>query len=220
MRRAAASTTLVALSAVTVAPAHAHLVETGFGAFYDGIAHVIVTPADLLVVVALALLAGQQGTRAARHAVFALPVAWLIGGLVGARWPFATALPLLTTLSFALAGALVALNARVRDVGVVAFVIIAGVLHGLMNGATMVPSGRRSIHAPQTVTPTAACVALRTPSDSRTVTIPKYSILIVARFSSCRCRIIQKNHGKSSMKKSLMDRATSVSTTTPKNQLE
>jgi hydrogenase/urease accessory protein HupE len=140
MRRAAASTTLVALSAATVAPAHAHLVETGFGAFYDGIAHVIVTPADLLVVVALALLAGQQGTRAARRAVFALPVAWLIGGLVGARWPFATALPLLTTLSFALVGALVALNARVRDAGVVAFVIIAGVPHGLVNGATMVPA--------------------------------------------------------------------------------
>ena len=68
------------------------------------------------------------------------PVAWLIGGLIGARWPFATALPLLTTLSFALAGALVALNARVRDVGVVAFVIMAGVLHGLVNGATMVPA--------------------------------------------------------------------------------
>jgi hydrogenase/urease accessory protein HupE len=43
-------------------------------------------------------------------------------------------------LSFALVGALVALNARVRDVGVVAFVIIAGVLHGLVNGATMVPA--------------------------------------------------------------------------------
>ncbi|NMQ19702.1 hypothetical protein E4P82_11120 [Candidatus Competibacter phosphatis] len=117
---------IVALTAVVATPAHAHLVETGFGAFYDGIAHVAVTPSDLLVVVALALLAGQGGTRAARYAVFALPVAWLIGGLIGARWPSAATLPLLTTLSFAIAGALVALNARVRDIGVTVFAIVAG----------------------------------------------------------------------------------------------
>ena len=140
MRRMA-SAALVALAAVVAVPAHAHLVETGFGAFYDGIAHVVVTPSDLLVVVALALLAGQRGTRAARYALFALPVAWLIGGLIGARWPSAATLPLLTTLSFALAGALVALNARVRAAGVAALAIVAGVLHGMVNGATMVPMG-------------------------------------------------------------------------------
>ena len=139
MRRTVALVVLAALAAMVVAPAQAHLVETGFGAFYDGIAHVVVTPADLLVVVALALLAGQRGTRAARYAVFALPVAWLIGGLIGARWPSLATLPLLTTLSFALAGALVALNARVRDAGVAALAIAAGVLHGLANGATMTP---------------------------------------------------------------------------------
>lgn len=141
MRRIVASRIIVALSAIIAVPAHAHLVETGFGAFYDGIAHVVVTPADLLVVIALALLAGQQGTRAGRYAVFALPLAWLAGGIVGASWPFATILPLLTTLSFALVGALVALNAKVRDAGVAAFAIAAGVLHGLVNGATMAPAG-------------------------------------------------------------------------------
>lgn len=141
MRRTAAPAVLVALAAAIAAPAHAHLVETGFGAFYDGIAHVVVTPADLLVVVALALLAGQQGTRAARYALVALPVAWLVGGVIGARWPSLATLPLLTTLSFALAGALVTLDARVRDAGVAALAIAAGVLHGLVNGATMTPEG-------------------------------------------------------------------------------
>ena len=136
MRRATPKL-IVALAAVVATPAHAHLVETGFGAFYDGIAHVAVTPSDLLVVVALALLAGQGGTRAARYAVFALPVAWLVGGLIGARWPSAATLPLLTTLSFAIAGALVALNTRMRDVGVTVFAIVAGGLHGFVNGATM-----------------------------------------------------------------------------------
>ena len=142
MRRAAVFRIVVALSGVVVAfPANAHLVETGFGDFYDGIAHVAVTPADLLVVVALALLAGQRGTGAARYVAFALPVAWLAGGLIGARWPSMAAMPLLTTLSFALVGALVALNARLRGVGVAALAVVAGVLHGLANGATMAPAG-------------------------------------------------------------------------------
>jgi hypothetical protein len=141
LKQAASFAARVALAAAVATPAHAHLVETGFGAFYDGIVHVVVTPADLLVVVALALLAGQGGARVARYAVFALPGAWLIGGLIGARWPVAAALPLLTMLSFAVAGALVALNARVRDRGVTALAIAAGMLHGLVNGATMTPTG-------------------------------------------------------------------------------
>jgi len=129
------------VAAVAATPAHAHLVETGFGDFYDGIAHVVLTPADLLIVVALALLAGQRGTAAGRLALFALPLAWLVGGLVGARWPAAGVLPLWTTVSFLLAGALVALNVKVRDVGVAALAIAAGMLHGLVNGATMGPAG-------------------------------------------------------------------------------
>ncbi len=141
MRRTSAFRVIVAFAATVPGPAQAHLVETGFGAFYDGIAHLAVTPADLLVVVALALLAGQRGTRAARFAVFALPVAWFAGGVIGARWPSAPALPLLTTLTFAVAGALVALNAKVRDVGVAALGIAAGLLHGLVNGATMALAG-------------------------------------------------------------------------------
>ena len=133
--------TIAVLTGLAASPVHGHLVETGFGAFYDGLAHVAVTPADLLVVVAIALLAGQRGRDAARLALFALPVAWFAGGLVGARWPEATAWPLWTTLTFAVAGSLVALNARIRDVGVAALAIAAGLLHGLVNGATMVPGG-------------------------------------------------------------------------------
>ena len=133
---------LAATAAATSAPAQAHLVETGFGAFYDGFAHVFVTPADLLVVVALALFAGQRGTGTARLTVFALPAAWLLAGLwSGALTMPASAetdLPLLTTLSFGLAGVLVALNARIPAPAIAAFVILAGLIHGYVNGATMV----------------------------------------------------------------------------------
>jgi hydrogenase/urease accessory protein HupE len=135
----AAGAPLAALLAAR--PAHGHLVETGFGAFYDGVAHVALTPADLLVVLALALLAGQRGRRAGRLALVALPLAWLAGGLVGARWPALGAMPLWTTASFLLAGLLVALDLRLREAVVVAFVIAAGLLHGIVNGATMGPAG-------------------------------------------------------------------------------
>jgi hypothetical protein len=137
---------VLGLTAAAAAPsAQAHLVETGFGAFYDGIAHVLVTPADLLMALALALLAGQRGTQAARWALFALPIAWLAGGLVGARWPGASVLPLWTTLPFLLAGALVALDARVRNVGIAALAVAAGLLHGFVNGATMAPAGASAL---------------------------------------------------------------------------
>jgi hydrogenase/urease accessory protein HupE len=132
---------LAALAGLAASPVHAHLVETGFGAFYDGLAHVAVTPADLLVVVAIALFAGQRGRGAARLALFALPVAWLAGGLVGARWPEATVWPLWTTLTFAVAGALVAVNVKLRNAGVTLLAVVAGLLHGLVNGATMAPGG-------------------------------------------------------------------------------
>jgi urease accessory protein len=129
---------LVALASVLFASAaEAHLVETGFGAFYDGIAHLAMTPSDLLMALALALLAGQRGTAAARWALFALPLAWLMGGLAGANWPGAGPLPLWTTLSLLLAGALVALGARVRNMGIAMLAIPAGTLHGFANGATM-----------------------------------------------------------------------------------
>jgi hydrogenase/urease accessory protein HupE len=132
----------IALLAAGVAfPAQAHLVQTGFGAFYDGLAHVFLTPADLLVVIALALLAGQNGAQAARWTLFALPAAWLAGGLIGARLPAGATMPLLTTLSFGLAGVLVAFRARLVLAGVAGLAILAGLAHGSVNGATLAPGG-------------------------------------------------------------------------------
>ena len=132
--------------AVSIAPSsQAHLVQTGFGAFYDGLAHVAVTPADLLLVLGVALLAGQRGTEAARWTLFALPVAWLAAGMLGARFASEATLPVLTTLTFGLAGALVALNAALRPAGVAAFATVAGLLHGYVNGATLAPGGASAL---------------------------------------------------------------------------
>lgn len=140
MRRAS-TLTLGALLLASAAPAHAHLVETGLGGFYDGIAHLMVTPADVLMVLGLALFAGQRGSTAARRTALLLPLAWLLGGFAGAHWPAAAPSPLLTTLPFALTGALVALDARLRSAGVAAFAVLAGLIHGFADGASMAPAG-------------------------------------------------------------------------------
>lgn len=94
------------------------MVPADFRDFYDGIAHVAATPADLLVALAMALLAGQSGAKGARHAAVALPAMWFAGGILGAHRSSAGAMALPTTLSLAIAGALGVLNARVRDAGI------------------------------------------------------------------------------------------------------
>ena len=61
----------------------AHLVTSGLGPFYDGALHLLLSPGDLLGVLALALLAGLRGPAAGRLAVMALPMAWLLAGMIG-----------------------------------------------------------------------------------------------------------------------------------------
>jgi urease accessory protein len=119
------------------APSHAHLVTTGLGPFYDGVSHFALTPEDLLPALALALLAGQRGSRAGRQALFALPLAWLAGGLVGLAIPTIQSAMALTTVSFLALGGLVAAEAQLRAEWVTALAAVVGLLHGYLNGAAM-----------------------------------------------------------------------------------
>jgi urease accessory protein len=63
--------------------ASAHLVTTGLGPVYDGIGHLVMTPEDLIPVLALALYAGLRVVAPGRRALFVLPLAWFVGGLLG-----------------------------------------------------------------------------------------------------------------------------------------
>lgn len=125
----------------TAGPASAHLVRTGFGTFYDGIVHLVMTPIDLLAVVGLGLLGGLLGKRAARGAVLALPGGWLAGGLAGAAFPGQQELPWATALGVVAVGLLVAGNARVPRAAFVALACALGVLHGFVTGATTAAAG-------------------------------------------------------------------------------
>jgi hydrogenase/urease accessory protein HupE len=130
---------LCTLGALLLTPtvAYAHLVTTGLGPFYDGVTHLALSPDDLLGLLAVALLAGLRGERAGRWAIFVLPASWLAGGIAGLNWPGFPELPGLSILSFAVAGALVAVDPKLPDWSVAGLAAILGLLHGLLNGAAL-----------------------------------------------------------------------------------
>ncbi len=131
--------TLLATVAGLLVPAaaHAHLVNTGLGPFYDGISHFALTPEDLLPALALALLAGQQGARAGRLALFTLSAAWLAGGLAGISLASRDSAVSLTTASFIALGGLVAAEIRIPPAWLAGLAAALGGVHGFLNGAAM-----------------------------------------------------------------------------------
>lgn len=133
-RRVAIVTGIVALCCPT--PAAAHLVTTGMGPVYDGIGHLLLTPEDLVPVLALALYAGLRGAAAGRRAMFLLPVAWFAGGIAGCTVGGAPSLPL-PALSFLVLGGLVAADLRIPPVAVTGLAIALGLVHGFLNGAAL-----------------------------------------------------------------------------------
>ena len=119
---------------------HAHLVTTGLGPLFDGVGHLVVTPEDLLPVIALALLAGLGGKAYGRRVLFVLPGAWLLGGLFGLALGWSAPLAV-TALSFLVLGGLVAAD-RPFDASVgVGLAVALGVVHGQMSGVEMSNAG-------------------------------------------------------------------------------
>jgi hydrogenase/urease accessory protein HupE len=139
---AGAPALLAALLAALLIPlrAEAHLVTTGLGPVYDGIGHLLLTPEDLVPILALALYAGLRGARAGRLALLVLPLAWLAGGLFGLSLGRATAAPV-PALSFILLGLLVAADAKLPDGAVAALAGAVGLVHGFLNGPALAGTG-------------------------------------------------------------------------------
>ena len=129
---------LVPLVLLVLPPAaQAHLVTSGLGPFYDGALHLLLSPDELLGLLALALLAGLRGTAAARAALIALPIAWLVGGTIGLAVQATPDLAWVSVASFMLVGMLVVVDARLAPVVVAALAGVYGGLHGLLSGSTL-----------------------------------------------------------------------------------
>ena len=145
LRRALTVGGAVAGLSLLPTPAHAHLVTTGLGPLYDGISHLLMSFEDFIPVVAIALLAGLNGPKAGRIALFAVPAAWLLGGLAG----FAAGTPLVpgtvTAASFLVLGGLTATGRRLPPSAVTALAAALGLLHGWLNGAGIAEAGREAL---------------------------------------------------------------------------
>jgi urease accessory protein len=123
---------------LTVTPsAQAHLMNTGFGPFYDGLMHLFVTPEDLLPVIALALLAGLRGPRFGRAILFILPGAWLVGSVAGLLFAQQITLPLIETIVTIALGAFLAADCPLPLVVVGGLASFLGLLHGGLNGSEL-----------------------------------------------------------------------------------
>lgn len=136
----AAAFALGALCLPFAPTAQAHLIETGLGPVYDGIAHFAMTPEDLIPALSLALFAGLRGKDQARRVIIVLPLAWLAAGFVGAS----VAVPVpdsLAWLPLLALGALVALDLRLPLAATTAIAVAVGAYLGYANGAAMAQAG-------------------------------------------------------------------------------
>jgi hydrogenase/urease accessory protein HupE len=119
----------------------AHLMTTGLGPFYDGLAHLFVTPEDLLPVLALSLAAGLRGPSGGRSALFVLPPAWLagvfLGGLFSPHWIW----PVFSAVLTVAFGALAAADRRLSARAVGALAATLGLWNGCWNGIELARSG-------------------------------------------------------------------------------
>ena len=137
MRRARSLAMVAAGLFAAPSLALAHLVNSGLGPFYDGALHLLVSPGDLLGLVAAALLAGLRGVRAGRLTVIVMPMTWLLAGLIGLSLPATLELRWLSVLSFMFLGVLVAADLKLAPPAVAALAGLYGALHGLLNGSAL-----------------------------------------------------------------------------------
>jgi hydrogenase/urease accessory protein HupE len=104
------------------------------GPVYDGLLHFLLSPEDIVPVVALALLAGLRGPEYGRRALFLLPVSWFAGCFLGTMFQWAASWPV-AAISFLVFGGLVAGNAQLSLRTMTVLAGSLGLVHGWMNGA-------------------------------------------------------------------------------------
>jgi hypothetical protein len=136
-RKTGAAALVLALHA---GPASAHLVSTGLGPVYDGIAHFATAPEEFLPMGALALLAGLRGPAQSRAVVFMLPLAWMLASQLSPMpaGVWSTVGPALALLA---AGSLLALDANLSPRLASMLAVIFGTLLGLFYRASVGDNG-------------------------------------------------------------------------------
>lgn len=121
--------------------AHAHLVSTGIGPFYDGLAHLFVSLQDLLFCLGVGLLAGLSGKETARSTLLYGAVAWIAGGVIGLYVGGEVTTTFAAPVMLLLVGVFVALDLRLPGVLTISAVSVATAIHGYLNGVELAPVG-------------------------------------------------------------------------------
>ncbi|MBK8534392.1 MAG: HupE/UreJ family protein [Candidatus Competibacteraceae bacterium] len=120
--------------------AHAHVASAQAGAFYAGLLHPLTAPEHVLPMVALGLLAGQQGLNQGQGVLLVFPAAMALGASLALLHPALEWVSLLNIGSAALFGGLVAAAWRAPAVLLYALALLFGMSHGYANGAAITPN--------------------------------------------------------------------------------
>lgn len=138
--RVRAFATLAALAAIFLpGTASAHLVDARFGDFYAGLIHPISALEHVFPILAVGLLAGQQGAKNARVVLACIAVGLLVGVVLGQRGDSLSWVAYVNGASFVVVGGLVALARRLPVWVSAALAGAFGVTHGYANGTAMRP---------------------------------------------------------------------------------
>jgi len=137
MMRSRTGRLLAAILLFSPSVALAHLVNSGLGPVYDGALHLLLSPGDLLGLIAFALLAGLRGARTGRMTVVGMSLAWLLAGLAGLNLANVPDMQLLVVVSLIVPGAMVAFDVQLPPVWIGMLAGLYGALHGVLNGAAL-----------------------------------------------------------------------------------
>lgn len=131
----------VAAFVVCAAKAEAHSVISTNGPFIGGVKHYFISPDDVLVTVALGIVASQNVAQAANKVFWALPGAWFVSGLLGlvANQSLPGA-DILSASSIVVIGILAAVSPSLTTRWTFLLTLAVGTLHGYLNGAAMHPA--------------------------------------------------------------------------------
>jgi urease accessory protein len=107
----------------------------GVGDFYSGMLHPLLSLDQIVPLIALSLLAGQQERRTAIAVLLALPLAVIAGATAGLVWQAPAWLALFNTAAMVALGALVALSRPLPRTLLCAISIALGLALGLALGS-------------------------------------------------------------------------------------
>jgi hydrogenase/urease accessory protein HupE len=119
--------------------AAAHTFDSRFGDLYGGVLHPLTALEHALPILAVGLLAGQQGERAARWLVLVFPLALLCGAALAVAVPPLSVARFVNAASFVVLGLLLAAGWRLPLGLLIALGAAFGLTHGYENGRAMAP---------------------------------------------------------------------------------